>query len=148
MTFLSIRQLVRMNSLIRQLVCMTLATHQPVCMTFLIFLIHQIVRMIFAIRQLAHMNSEIRQLVRMSFLIRQLVRIVPVIFSRVVSSTAFTVCALTKYTPPCLISGSCPLPNLKNNFFAECVSTPCSHSRFTLKIGFVTFTTWKSYRFV
>ena len=39
---------------------------------------------------------------------------------------AFTVCALTKYTPPFLISGSCPSPNLKKDFFARCVSTPFS----------------------
>ena len=68
--------------------------------------------------------------------------------SRVVFSTAFTVCASTKYTPLFLINGSCPSPNLKKEFFAKCVSTPCSRKQVTLKIGFVTFTTWKSYRFV
>ena len=82
------------------------------------------------------------------FLIRQLVRIVPVILSRVVFSTAFTVCAWTKYTPPLLINGSCPSPKLKMHFIAKCVPTPCSHKQLTLKIGFVTFAIWKSYRFV
>ena len=56
--------------------------------------------------------------------------------SRVMSSTAFTVCALTKYTPPFLING----------FSAKCVSTPCSDSQLILKIGFVTFTTVSSDR--
>ena len=63
-------------------------------------------------------------------------------------STAFTVCALTKFTPSFLLNGSCPSPNLKKDFFARCVSTPCSHRQLTLRIGFGTFTTWKSYSFV
>ena len=64
-------------------------------------------------------------------------------FSSVHSSArthAFTVCALTKYTPPFVINGSCPLPNLKKDFIAWCVSTPFSHKQLTLRIGFVTST--------
>ena len=127
-----------MNFLIRQIVRTT----------FLI--VHQIVRMTFlTVRQLVRTNFAIRQLARTIFLIRQLVRIVPVICPvSFVFSIAFTVSALTKYTPPLLINGSCPSPKLKKDFFAKCVSNPCSHKQRTLKISFVTFTTWKSYRFV
>ena len=78
MTFLSIRQLVRMNFSIHPSARtrMTFLIHQPVRM---IFLIRPLVRTNFAIRQLVRTNFSIRQLVRMIFLIRQLVRIVPVI---------------------------------------------------------------------
>ena len=44
---------------------------------------------------------------------------------------AFTVCALTNYTPPFVISGSCPSPNLKKDFFARIVSTPFSDTTYT-----------------
>ena len=61
---------------------------------------------------------------------------------------AFTVCVLTKYTSPFLISGSCPSPNLNKDSFARYASTPFSHKQLTHRIGFVTSTTWKSYCFV
>ena len=78
------------------------------------------------------MNSAIRQLVRMIFLIRRLVRIVLVIcFVSCPQLPSPFVSALTKYTPLFLINGSCPSPNLKKDFFAKCVSTPCSHPQAT-----------------
>ena len=153
-------QLARMILLIHQLVRMTfvLLLIQLVRMTFEILLIHQLVRMTFSIRQLVRMNFAIRQLLRMIFTdpsARTHDFSDPSArahrscnLSRVTSSTVFTVCAWTKYTPPLLINGSCPSPNFKKDFFAKCVSAPCSHRRLTLKIGFVTSTTWKSYRFV
>ena len=177
MTFLSIRQLVDMNFLsIRQLVHMNFPTSSK-RMNFMIrqlvrmnFSIRQLVR-VNQIRPLVRMNFLIRRLVRMNFSIRQLVRINfldpsarthefsdPSARTHEFSdrpstrthefSIAFTVCGLTKYTPPLSINGSCPSQDLKNDFFARCVSTPCSHKQLTLRIGFVTFTTWKSYSFV
>ena len=38
-------------------------------------------------------------------------------------------------------------PNFRNGSLARCVSIPCSHKKLTLRIGFVTSTTWKSYLF-
>ena len=138
-----IHQLVRMTFLIRQLVRMNFSIHQLVRMTFLS--IRQLVRMTFATHQPVHMNSSNPSTRTHDFSDPSARTHRSCDLSRVMSSTAFTVCALTKYTPPFLISGSCPSPNLKKDFFAKCVSTPCSHSQLTLKIGFVTFTTWKSY---
>ena len=46
--------------------------------------------------------------------------------SCVTASTAFTVCAWTKYTPPLLINGNCPSPYLKKGCSARCASSPFS----------------------
>ena len=93
MTFLTIRQLVRIKFSIHQLVRMTFLsvrlllarttfrTHDfsdfsdpSACPhDFCDFLIHQLVRMTFSIRQLVRMTFSIRQLVHMTFSIRQLV---------------------------------------------------------------------------
>ena len=85
-----------------------------------------------AIRQLVHLFFFfflIRQLVRKSFLIRQLVTHRSCDLFRVVFSIAFTVCALTKYTPP--FNGSCTSPNVKKHFFAVCLNSLFTEATYT-----------------
>ena len=137
MTFLSIRQLVRMifairflvrmNSLIQQLVRMNSALHQLVRMIFCDFSDPSAYTHDFCTPSARTHDFSIRQLVRMIFLIRQLVRIFPVICLVSCHSTAFTVCALTKYTPPFLINSSCPSPKLREGFLCQV----CLNSVFT-----------------
>ena len=89
----------------------------------------------------------IRQVVRISFLrIRQLVRIS---FLRIRYLVRISFLRIRRLRiDEVHINGSCPVPNLKKDLFARCVSAPFSHKQLTLRTGFVTSTTWKSYRFV
>ena len=84
------------------------------------FALHQLVPLF--LRQLVRMNSAIRQLVYVTFAVHHHTHDFSdpsarthrsCDLSRVMFSTAFTVSALTKYTPLFLISGSCPSPNIR-----------------------------------
>ena len=95
-------------------------------------------------------NSAIHQLVRMTFcesstrthdFFESLARTRDLI----VPFTSCTIFALTKYTPLFLIKGSCVSPHFKAGCLYRCVSIPCSHRQLTLRVSFVTSTTWKSY---